>query len=185
MPLQIFPVAGPTTYSDDWGANRSGGRSHQGNDLFAAEGTPVVAVDDGTVSYGVDPLGGPYFGLRCADGRYYGAHLSAYVEADQTGTTTPPLPRAVKAGDIIGRVGHTGNAAATPPHLHFQMWIGGQITDPYPYLKAAQRGVPIPPQPLQPAPGPVRLAPLLWGAGAALAAGTAAWWALRKRATGS
>jgi murein DD-endopeptidase MepM/ murein hydrolase activator NlpD len=144
-PIRSFPVdksKGGVHYWDDFGQPRSGGRTHQGNDIFGPEGALVFAPNDGTVSYGTDPLGGPYFSLKTQDGkyRYYGAHVSAFLDAqgEAFATTQPPPPRQVKAGDAIARVGHTGNAAGTPPHLHFQLWINGATVDPFQYLKAAE-----------------------------------------------
>lgn len=131
--LQVFPVIatskGAPSFSDDWGAPRSGGRTHQGNDIFADKGTPLLAVDDGNVRFGVDPLGGNIASLVGQDKtRYYYAHLDAFEGAN----------RAVKAGEIVGYLGKTGNAASTPPHLHFEVHPdGGAAVDPFPFLKAA------------------------------------------------
>lgn len=135
MPLRVFPVATPpgATYSDDWMAPRSNPdgttRSHKGNDLFAPDGTPVLAPDDGTIRYTTDPIGGPSFYLKADDGvTYYGTHLSAY-EGDA---------RRVTAGEVIAYVGHGGNAAATPSHLHFEVHPGGgAAVDPFSQLQAA------------------------------------------------
>lgn len=132
MSLRVFPVASVPGlhFSDDWGDPRSGGRTHQGNDIFAPSGTPVVAVDDGAVRFVVDPIGGRSFYLRTADGvTYYGTHLSGYEGVD----------RAVKAGDVIGYVGTDGNAAGKPAHLHFEVHPGGGPVDPYPLLMKADR----------------------------------------------
>lgn len=135
--LRVFPVAGFDTMSlHDFAAPRGDGtRSHQGNDLMADEGTPLVAVDDGEIRFGVDPLGGNVANLRASDGtRYYYAHLLDFAG---------PSPRNVRAGERIGYVGRTGNAASTPPHLHFEMHPnGGAAVDPAPFLDAAAR-VPI------------------------------------------
>ena len=109
------PVAGPTSFTDTWHAPRSGGRLHKGVDIFAPRGTPVVAPVAGSVAFRLDRLGGLAFHLWGADGNYYyGAHL------DQFG----PLSGTVRAGDLLGTVGTTGNAAATPPHLHFEIHVG-------------------------------------------------------------
>lgn len=128
MPLRVFPVAGNATFSDDFAAPR-GGHSHQGIDIFAAEGTPVRAVDDGRVRYDENKLGGHTAYVKASDGTtsYYYAHLSSYEGA----------ARPVKAGDVIGYVGHTGNAANTPPHLHFQVsYSAGGTANPYELLAA-------------------------------------------------
>ena len=124
--IRVFPVAaeGHPTFTDDFGAVRPGGRKHQGNDIFANEGTPIVAVDDGALRFAEDPVGGHAFYLTAADGAvYYGAHLSAYEGSS---------PRSVVAGELVGYVGRTGNAAATAPHLHFEVHpSGGVAVDPY------------------------------------------------------
>jgi murein DD-endopeptidase MepM/ murein hydrolase activator NlpD len=129
VPLHIFPVAGGASYTDDFADPRSGGRSHAGNDLLAAEGTPILAVDDGDARYGTDPLGGNIVNLRAPDGtRYYYAHLSAFEGVN----------RPVRASEVLGYVGKTGNAANGPPHLHFEMHPGGgDAVDPYTSLRAA------------------------------------------------
>jgi len=137
MPLRVFPVADPpgATFTDDWMAPRTNPdgttRSHKGNDLFAPDGTPVLAPDDGNVRYATDPIGGQSFYLKADDGTtYYGTHLSAYEGG----------ARRVGAGETIAYVGHGGNAAGTPPHLHFEVHPGGGAAiDPFPELQAAQR----------------------------------------------
>lgn len=137
--MQVFPVAGRSQYADTWGAARDGGRSHQGTDIFAELGTPVVAVDDGNARKADDPKGGQVIYLQATDGtRYYYAHLDGY-EGD--------FPRKVRAGDVIGRVGKTGNAANTSPHLHFELHPGGgEAINPFAELnavKSAQASSPI------------------------------------------
>jgi murein DD-endopeptidase MepM/ murein hydrolase activator NlpD len=134
MPMQVFPVVstpkGSPSYSDTWGAPRSGGRTHKGTDILADEGTPVVAVDDGAVKFGTDPLGGNVATLNAPDRtRYYYAHLNGFEGK----------ARAVKAGDVIGYVGMTGNAAQTGiNHLHFEVHPdGGDAVNPYPLLQEA------------------------------------------------
>jgi murein DD-endopeptidase MepM/ murein hydrolase activator NlpD len=111
-----FPVAGGAKFSDDWGAPRGGGkRRHEGNDLFASRGTPVLAALAGTVLPDfTDNLGGNVVRILGTDGRrYYYAHLNA-VEA-QAGAF-------VNAGDVIGSVGNSGDAAGGPTHLHFGVY---------------------------------------------------------------
>lgn len=135
MPLRVFPVdpSGKPTFNDDFGARR-GTRLHGGIDIFAKEGTPVLAVDNGRVRYDENKLGGHTAYLKGNDGTsYYYAHLQRYE-----GKARP-----VTAGDVIAYVGHTGNAATTPPHCHFQETPAGASSpiDPFPDLVAvAPRG---------------------------------------------
>jgi len=129
----VFPVQGPHTYGDGFGAPRSG-HTHQGQDVLAACGTPVVSVMTGTVQYaGYQSAAGNYIVIDndgTADDFVY-MHLAtpAYVKTDGV----------VAAGQQIGVVGATGDA--TGCHLHFEYWQGdwfggGQPIDPLPYLKA-------------------------------------------------
>lgn len=114
---RVCPVGTPHGFTDTWGAPRSGGRSHQGVDMFAAHGTPLYAVEDGTVRTSDSALGGVSVHVNGASGdAYYYAHMS--TRAVVTG-------QRVRAGDVIGAVGNTGNARSTPPHLHFQYHPGG------------------------------------------------------------
>ncbi|MBL8776294.1 MAG: peptidoglycan DD-metalloendopeptidase family protein [Acidimicrobiales bacterium] len=128
-----FPVGGPTDFSDTWHAPRSGGRLHQGTDLFAAEGTPLRSVERGVLArVGHDTLGGTKLWLVGESGtQYYYAHLSGFAPGVTDGLV-------VDAGAVIGYVGHTGNARTTPPHLHFEVHPGGgPAIDAYPMLRAA------------------------------------------------
>jgi murein DD-endopeptidase MepM/ murein hydrolase activator NlpD len=114
----VFPVAGPHTYGDAFGAPRNG-YSHQGQDVVAAEGLPVVAPLAGTVLY-VDnqpTAAGWYVVLHTVDGRdMFFAHC-------QAGSVGVAPGAAVAAGAPLCLVGHTGDA--TGPHLHFEIWVGG------------------------------------------------------------
>lgn len=131
VPVRVFPVAGPNNYGDTFLAKRASG-PHGGIDIFAAEGTPVLAVDEGHLQHSTNKLGGTVAKLLTADGTiYYYAHLSGYAGD----------PRPVHAGELVAYVGHTGNAANTPPHLHFAEYPPGQgvgPVDPYAELRAAQ-----------------------------------------------
>jgi LysM repeat protein len=119
----VCPLDNPSFFND-WGFPRSGGRYHEGNDLFIKYGTPVHAPVSGTVELKTGPLGGLQFNLHGSDGvEYLGSHLDS---AGKKGK--------VAAGDVIGYVGTSGNAQGTSPHLHFGMYIGGLAINPYPTL---------------------------------------------------
>lgn len=130
--LAPFPVIGRATYSGDWHAPRDGGlRLHEGTDIFAPLGTPVAASFDGTIGrmwVGAN-RGGNALTVRTADSTYaYYAHLAGFATDVRIGTP-------VRAGDIIGYVGATGNAERTPPHLHFELHPGGgPPVPPVPHL---------------------------------------------------
>ncbi|HEX2038827.1 MAG TPA: peptidoglycan DD-metalloendopeptidase family protein [Acidimicrobiales bacterium] len=122
----ICPVQGPHSFSNDWHQPRSGGRLHQGNDILAPRGTPVVASVSGTVLPHRSSLGGLSYYLSGDDGNvYFGTHLQTV-----TGTSGH-----VAAGTVIGSVGNTGNASGGPTHLHFEIHPGGGApVNPYPTL---------------------------------------------------
>ena len=121
------PVAG-ARFMNDWGFPRSGGRFHEGNDLFAPRGTPAVATVAGTVVQTVGVLGGNQVKLFGDDGvSYYYTHLDRFGVKGR-----------VSAGAVIGYVGTSGNAAGGPPHVHFEVHPGGgAAANPYPRLVAA------------------------------------------------
>lgn len=131
--LQVFPVAGEHTYFDDFGAPRHQG-SHEGTDVMADRGTPLVAVTDATVDRvqrTESGLGGLYVWLRRADGvEYYYAHMNSVAAGLTEGGT-------VRAGQVIGTVGNTGDARYGAPHLHFEIRVGGNTPiNPYTHLVA-------------------------------------------------
>jgi murein DD-endopeptidase MepM/ murein hydrolase activator NlpD len=128
----VFPVAGPNSFSSTFGAPRSGGRTHQGADIFTARNTPIVAVVDGVIrstSPAERGLGGITIHLTGSDGNvYYYAHLSSIKSGIRSGLR-------VTAGQVIGYAGNTGNARTTPVHLHFEIRPGGGAAiNPYPIL---------------------------------------------------
>ncbi len=122
--LRTCPVAGAHSFIDSWGFPRSGGRRHQGVDILAKIGVPIVSPVDGQVEYRSNSVGGRSFHLFDEKGNYfYGTHLSAYGDVEGE----------VRAGQIIGYVGDDGNAAGIP-HLHFEIHPGGRgnVINPYP-----------------------------------------------------
>ena len=126
----LCPVQGGATFTNDYGFPRSGGRRHQGNDLFAPRGTPVVASVSGSYRRSSNGLGGISYYLQGNDGNtYYGTHMSGYG---------PVGPGQVAQGAVLGFVGNTGNARGTSPHLHFEIHPGGGgAVNPYPTVSRA------------------------------------------------
>jgi murein DD-endopeptidase MepM/ murein hydrolase activator NlpD len=114
----VFPVFGTASFGDSFGGPRPNipGGWHHGEDIFAAAGTPLLAVADGTLhTIGFTKIGGYRVWLRDTQGNeFYYAHLSAYSPLAVEG-------RAVQAGDVIGFVGDTGDADGGSPHLHFEI----------------------------------------------------------------
>jgi murein DD-endopeptidase MepM/ murein hydrolase activator NlpD len=125
--LDACPVDGPYFMVDTFGAPRPGGRFHEGVDLQAARGTPLVAALSGVVRRVPNTLGGNAVIVDAAGGTYlYYAHLSAY------GAIGP-----VDAGTVIGYVGASGDARGLIPHLHFELHPGGgDAVDAFPDLQA-------------------------------------------------
>jgi murein DD-endopeptidase MepM/ murein hydrolase activator NlpD len=115
--------------ADTWGASRGTGRRHEGQDIFAPKGTPVLSATSGFVyNIGENNLGGQTVSVIGAGGRvYYYAHLDKYApgleEGDRVTTRT-----------VLGYVGTTGNAQGTPPHLHFGIYTGSGAINPLPLL---------------------------------------------------
>ena len=134
----VFPVYGPSSFTNDWGAPRADTGWHHGNDIFAPLGAPLLAVARGTVfSVGWNDVGGYRLWLRDQQGnQFYYAHLSAFSPLAVNGAR-------VKAGDVIGFVGNSGDAQGTPYHLHFEIHPVGYLglgydgaVNPYRYLIA-------------------------------------------------
>jgi murein DD-endopeptidase MepM/ murein hydrolase activator NlpD len=137
----VFPVYGPASFSDDFRAGRAATGWHHGNDIFAPFGTPILAVTDGELFLvGWNTIGGNRLWLRDGEGNeFYYAHLSAFSPLARDGAR-------VRAGDVIGFVGTSGDALGTPPHLHFEihpvglLWLGYDgVVNPYSYLLAWRR----------------------------------------------
>jgi murein DD-endopeptidase MepM/ murein hydrolase activator NlpD len=123
------PVEPPYSYTDTWGAARSGGRSHQGTDIMAPSGAKELAYADGVISREhTNTLGGITLYLQGDNGdEYYYAHLSGYAVG---------VGARVRAGQVVSYVGNTGDARYTAPHLHFEVHPGGgSPVNPYPYVK--------------------------------------------------
>jgi murein DD-endopeptidase MepM/ murein hydrolase activator NlpD len=139
-----FPLAGSFSFGGAdarFGVGRPG-HIHQGQDVVAAEGTPIVAPHAGTISWVKYQAAGAgyYVVLRSTDGRDYAfMHL-------QKGSTAVAQGDVVPTGKLLGLVGATGDASG--PHLHFEVWIGGpwqlggHPIDPLPLLKSWYTGGP-------------------------------------------
>ncbi len=140
----MVPVAGvaPGEVPDDFKASRGFGRIHGAVDILAPVGTPVVAADAGRVlRLSRNRKGGITLYATDETERfvYYYAHLNGYRTGIAKGTR-------LARGDVIGYVGHTGNADRREPHLHFQVmvrrderWWNGDPVDPRPYFALAGR----------------------------------------------
>jgi murein DD-endopeptidase MepM/ murein hydrolase activator NlpD len=134
----VFPVYGPTSYIDTFGAPRADVTYHHGDDIFGQLGQPLLACADGTLfSVGWNKIGGNRLWLLDSQGnQFYYAHLSAFAANATDGVR-------VKAGQVIGFMGNTGDAEGTPVHLHFEvhpvslLYLGYDgAVDPTPYLDA-------------------------------------------------
>jgi hypothetical protein len=136
FPGAVFPIDGRFWYGNDFGAPRAVGGGHTGCDIFAVKGTPLVAVQDGTIEeLRWRSLGGYSFHLVNDRGDYfYYAHLERYADGLANG-------QRVSAGEVIGYVGNTGNARTTPPHCHFEVHPGSAgPVNPFAYLELWRGG---------------------------------------------
>jgi murein DD-endopeptidase MepM/ murein hydrolase activator NlpD len=142
----VFPVYGPTSYIDTFGAGRADVSYHHGDDIFGQLGQPLLAVADGTIfSVGWNKIGGNRLWLLDQKGnQFYYAHLSAFATTNGAH---------VRAGQVVGFMGRTGDAEGTPYHLHFEvhpvslLYLGYDgAVDPTPYLQAwsHQQDLPFP-----------------------------------------
>lgn len=141
----IMPLRSDYSYHNTWGDRRGFGglRIHEGTDIFADYGTPVLSTSYGYVELkGWNRFGGWRLGIRDGQNNYhYYAHLSSFKKGIKQGSV-------VKPGDVIGYVGSSGygppgTSGKFPPHLHYGMYKFNGLTtysfDPYPYLKSWER----------------------------------------------
>ncbi|MBW8877351.1 MAG: M23 family metallopeptidase [Acidobacteria bacterium] len=128
-----IPVDGVTRdqLRNTWGTAREGGRHHQGIDIFAPRNTPIRSVTGGVIEFkGMRGLGGQVVYVVGPGGyRHYYAHLEEYgpqAEGDW-----------VEAGEVIGYVGNSGNAAISSTHLHYGLYSpAGHAVNPYTWLRS-------------------------------------------------
>jgi murein DD-endopeptidase MepM/ murein hydrolase activator NlpD len=159
----VFPAFGDAAYGNTFGAVRSTVEYHHGNDIFGEVGQPILAVADGTIfSVGWNRVGGLRLWLRDRQGNeFYYAHLSAYSTLASNGAR-------IRAGQVIGFMGATGDARGTIPHLHFEihpvslLYLGYDgAVDPTAYIDEWKRLERLP------TPLPLAWAPTIPGAGSA------------------
>lgn len=115
--------------ADTWHAPRGTGRLHEGQDIFAPRGTPILSATNGFVyNIGENNLGGQTVSVIGSGGRvYYYAHLDKYAPGLKVGDR-------VSSRTVLGYVGTTGNAQGTPPHLHFGIYTTTGAINPLPLL---------------------------------------------------
>lgn len=146
--FEAFPHQGQgVSFWDSWGARRSGGRRHQGIDIMSPRGTKIVAVADGVVTaMGWHRMSGYFVRVLHAHG-----WTSVYMHLNNDtlgtddgngGTWTAYAPLlmegdTVRAGDVIGYVGDSGNAEGARPHTHFELRDGDDKVNPHAYLRDA------------------------------------------------
>jgi len=134
----VFPVDGSHGTRGavgEFGAGRNGGRVHEGFDITGACGTRLLAARGGVVEKtGFDPvLYGNFVRIGGAKTKqdYFYSHLIEAPEVKEG--------ERVATGELVGRIGQTGNAASTPCHLHFEIRVGGEPIDPEPALNRWDR----------------------------------------------
>ena len=136
VPGFVFPVASDYSFIDSWGFPRGPGTPwehwHEGADIFAPTGTELLAVESGIISR---LAGGGRGGLALyiegqSGSKHYYAHLDGYADGIAEG-------RPVTAGQLVGYVGDSGNAAGGLPHLHYEIHPGDRPVNPYPLLAAS------------------------------------------------
>jgi peptidoglycan hydrolase-like protein with peptidoglycan-binding domain len=131
--ISVFPTQGRCSFVDSWHDSRSGGRLHIGVDIVGPKGLAIYAVTDGTITkmYGAESkLSGNALRLTAADATYFFyAHLDSFAPGITVGSV-------VRAGQIVGYMGASGNAGGNS-HLHFEIHPGGgEAVNPYPVVKA-------------------------------------------------
>ena len=145
-----FPVSGGASYVDSFGAPRSGGRTHAGQDLMGTKGTPLVAAVDGVITrvrHDTTGLSGNSMTIRGDDGWTY---VYIHINNDSPGTDDGLNPfgyafapgvavnERVVAGEHVAYLGDSGNAETTAPHLHFELHMpDGTAVNAYGSLRAA------------------------------------------------
>jgi Peptidase family M23 len=146
----VFPVLGPTTYTDDFGQARAGG-AHQGIDILAPKRALALAAEPGTVKFWThSATAGCMLYLYGASGTtYYYIHLNNDLTQrnDNRGKCVAGTSYAkglkngakVAGGQVVGYVGDSGDANGIHPHLHFELHPnGGKAVDPYTWLQGGQ-----------------------------------------------
>ena len=115
--------------ADTWQAPRGTNRRHEGQDIFAPRGTPIISATSGYIyNIGENSLGGQTVSVISKGGRvYYYAHLDSYAQGIEVGDR-------VTTRTVLGYVGTTGNAQGTPPHLHFGVYTPTGAINPLPLL---------------------------------------------------
>jgi len=132
LPIPVDGVT-HTQLRNTWGMARDGGRHHKGIDIFAARNTPIRSVTEGILeTKAMRGLGGQVVYIVGPGGyRHYYAHLEEFgpqAEGDW-----------VEAGEVIGYVGNSGNAAISSTHLHYGIYTpGGRAVNPFTYLRLGQ-----------------------------------------------
>jgi murein DD-endopeptidase MepM/ murein hydrolase activator NlpD len=126
MPLENISKRG---IADTWQAPRGTDRRHEGQDIFAPRGTPILSATRGIIyNVGENNLGGQTVSVIGSGGRvYYYAHLDSYARGIEVGDR-------VTTRTVLGYVGTTGNAQGTPPHLHFGVYTATGAINPLPLL---------------------------------------------------
>ncbi|RZT36898.1 M23 family metallopeptidase [Cupriavidus agavae] len=129
LPVPVQGVA-KRALRDTWGVARGGGRRHEGIDIFATRGRPVLSATEGIVTRtGTNRLGGNVVWVMGP-----GRQMHYYAHLDRHGDVKPG--DRVAPGAVLGYVGDTGNARGTPPHLHYGVYTGSGAINPFPLLTA-------------------------------------------------